>query len=477
MATSRKIAYNTISQTIGRIIVAAISVITLRMLTNYFGVDTYGDIVAATTFIALFSTFTDWGLGVVTGREIAKYPEKARKIMGANLAMRLTISLGVAPLVALAGIAVYGNSKPAVAAGVVILSLTLVIGAIQAALVGIFVARVRGDIVAYIDVVTKVISVVGIYAIVVSGLGYEQYYALLVLLNIIGTILTLLVAMKFVAIKPNFDFTEWRRLFVLALPLGLTQIINMVYFKIDGVMISLYLSSADVGYYGVAYKIIELAMVIPSFFMVSMLPAMSTATTEKLKDLTQKALDAMITLAIPLFVGGSLMAPVIIVAVSSEEFLPAVVPFGILLFGAATTYVNAVYGNALVAISKQGGLVKLAIAATVLNISLNLFLIPNYGLNGAAFAVTITELFAMIVVAQIYRRATGIVLSYRSLYKVLLATTGMALVYLGLSYTGATSSSSLISVVLVGSVLGMSYFAILYLVKGIPEPLLKLLRR
>ena len=72
MSTARKVAYNTIVQTGGRIVVSLLAIFTLRLSTNYLGATAYGYLVTVTAFITLFSTLTDWGLSTIAAKRGGK---------------------------------------------------------------------------------------------------------------------------------------------------------------------------------------------------------------------------------------------------------------------------------------------------------------------------------------------------------------------------------------------------------------------
>ena len=56
-----------------------------------------------------------------------------------------------------------------------------------------------------------------------------------------------------------------RSLFIASFPLGLTLLFNVVYFHIDSIILTFTRTSAEVGIYGLAYKIFELPLVLPTF--------------------------------------------------------------------------------------------------------------------------------------------------------------------------------------------------------------------
>src|SRR5207244_1517417 len=57
-----------------------------------------------------------------------------------------------------------------------------------------------------------------------------------------------------------------------SLPLGITLLFNLVYFRADSIILTLTRPTAEVGIYGLAYKVFEIVLVFPTFFMNAVYP-------------------------------------------------------------------------------------------------------------------------------------------------------------------------------------------------------------
>lgn len=468
MSTTRKVAYNTATQVAGNFVVSLIAVITLRLLSGYLGATEYGYLVTITAFLGLFSTITDLGLSTIAGREIAKEPSSAERVIGLNLGLRFALSLALLPMVIVTGYLFYHNNNPLILGGLMVLSLTMVIGSIQSSVSAIFVAKVRNDLTALIAVSSKILSLIGILLVIHFGLGYYGYVWLLVVVGIFATILAVILAKRFVRLWPIFNYPEWKSLLLLSLPLGIIQIINMVYLYVDSVLLSLLRPAAEVGYYGIAYSVVTFVMMIPGYFMLALIPSMATADTERLKRVSQKAFDFLVVLAIPFLVGALLLGPYIVVSISNVGFLPAVPALSILMVGAAASYVSAVYGNAIVAIGKEKKLLRLGVYVMLCNLILNLILIPRYGIVGSATATSATEVFAMIYVGWLFYSITGIRNKLTQVARALVAAVAMLAAWVPLSQITYLQSQGPIQLIIITALLGICYGIVLMLIGGLP---------
>jgi O-antigen/teichoic acid export membrane protein len=79
----------------------------------------------------------------------------------------------------------------------------------------------------------------------------------------------------------------------------------------------------------------------------------------------------------------------------------------ILSLALAISYVNGVYGNALMALGRQHMLLWVTLWPLSFNIVANLVLIPPLGVNGAAIAVVLSELVGLWAVRRLYVRVAG----------------------------------------------------------------------
>jgi O-antigen/teichoic acid export membrane protein len=476
MNNSRKIAYNTGAQVFGKIIVAILAIISIRLSTKYLGTTQYGYLTIITALFTLFGTLTDWGLTTIAGREIARTPEHADYIIGLNVTIRTLFTIVVTPIIIFMGLLIYHADSPELKIGLVILSITLFTSTLQSSVATIFVAKMRNDLTAAIEVITKVLSVASILLVIQYDLGYYGYVWAMVIISIISLIITLFVTRRYVKLRPIFDVAGWKKAFLVSLPLGAVQIMNVVYFSIDSLLLSVMRTPVEVGYYGVSYNVISYVMLVPSMFMLSAMPALSTATRERLKVMIQKAFDAMTILGIPIFVGGVLLAKYIILGVSNADFLPAVPAFQILMIGAGTSFIGAVFGNAMVATDNQNRLIRLTLIVMITNIVLNLILIPRFGISGAAAATTVTEIFSMFYVTYLFHKATGITAKYYQVFKSVLAGIGMLLAFVLTRHSSYLSQTGWPQLLILTAILGLVYGAILAAIGGLPFSLLRDLR-
>jgi len=191
-----------------------------------------------------------------------------------------------------------------------------------------------------------------------------------------------------IALEPAFV----RRLLASGLALALAFTITTVYAQLDIVLLQLFKNFQMVGWYSAANKYIDAVAWVPQSAMGAVFPALSLLAAGdrgRLLFAYEKAYKMLAILGLPLAVGLGLAADSIVhVTRGFEQSIPALqilAPSVVLLF------LNNAFIYTLSAINRQLDFTRLALFTLVVNLALNLILIPPFGYLGAAAASTITE--------------------------------------------------------------------------------------
>ena len=474
LSTKHKVAFGTAAQGLSKLAVAVLSIFTLRYSTQYLGADVYGQYATVVAYVTIFTLLTDLGLTAISSREIAKHPEDTDKIIGNSLAMRVLLSLIITPLIALGGWWLYAAKPGQVKVGIALMVLTLVFGSVQSVVSALFTAKHRNDIPAALTVINKFAYLICIVAAGSLGLGFYGFvYAAIITALVTAAIGTVWAARR-IRLRPMFHFGHWKTMAKTSIPLGVIQIINLLYYKVDTVMLSVMRSPREVGLYTIAYGIIDVIVTIPSMFMTSLMPSLAVADKQRLEALVQRAFYLLAFAAVPVGVGGALLSHEIIPLISTHEFLEAATPFAVLALGAGFSYLNAVFGFASVAVNKQSRLLKVSVMTLVLNIIINLFTIPHFGVFGAALATLITELIACVGVYAVFSRQTGIHVRFVALWKIALAGLAMVPAKWAVSRLGLPLFANFLTA---GAVISGVYLGLAIVLRALPQDLQPVVRR
>jgi O-antigen/teichoic acid export membrane protein len=195
-------------------------------------------------------------------------------------------------------------------------------------------------------------------------------------------------------------------------PLFLNQLLQGLFFKVDGLLLPGLAGTAAAGVYAAAYKVSEGAGIVSSSFTLALFPRLSRGTDPT--EAYRLALRLLFQVAFPLAAGTALLADPIIAVVGGREYLPdSAVALAILICYLPLSYANGLTQYLLISAGRQRLLTTAFVAALVFNLVANLLLIPRYGYVGAAWVTVASELVLLIP----FQRAAAKVASGVSLWR------------------------------------------------------------
>jgi O-antigen/teichoic acid export membrane protein len=219
-------------------------------------------------------------------------------------------------------------------------------------------------------------------------------------------------------LEPGLLFS-WVRV---AVPLGITFIITTVYFKVDVPILQRFRPYSEVGYYTFAYKPFESLLFIPFALRSVIFPVLSVyhrRSPERVLPLAEKFFKALVILGWPITVGVFLLAPqfnsLLHLYAGSEPALQ------ILALAIVFMFADNTFAATLNAIDKQNVFAFVAMVGLVINVGVNLVVIPRYGYLGASWAVVVTEAALVVVGWFVLRAQLGTIPLLRTSWKAIVA--------------------------------------------------------
>ncbi|OGI75894.1 hypothetical protein A3C67_03440 [Candidatus Nomurabacteria bacterium RIFCSPHIGHO2_02_FULL_42_19] len=107
---------------------------------------------------------------------------------------------------------------------------------------------------------------------------------------------------------------------------------------------------------------------------------------EKFKVVLEKTLEVFMLIGIPITFGGLILANQIIPLVFGQAYLEAIPVFQILMIMLLVSFPLILLINSIFVYNQQKKLVAANIFGVIMNVILNFFLIPKFGITGAAVA-------------------------------------------------------------------------------------------
>lgn len=199
-------------------------------------------------------------------------------------------------------------------------------------------------------------------------------------------------------------------LFKSSLPFGLksflANVLFFINFRLDMILVNLFLNQANVGYYSVSIQMAETLWFLPSTLAVLILPKIAAGEEKAANDLTAATCRSTLLLSLLSALGLAAVTHLLILLMFGREFLPAAGPLyillpGIVLFSGAKIISSSLTGK---------GFPQYALYASIISLVTNfvgcLLLIPILGLTGAALASALANTLASIYYFRIFSRLT-----------------------------------------------------------------------
>jgi O-antigen/teichoic acid export membrane protein len=253
-----------------------------------------------------------------------------------------------------------------------------------------------------ITTAAEMLIVIGLgVGVLILGYGLIGLAYVILIASFINVLFSLYITIKVFA-KPSFriDLKSWKSTVKEALPFGLTAVFVTVYFQIDTVMLSIMKGDAVVGWYNAAYKLVLALMFIPTTFVGSMFPIISRfymSSQNSLKVAYGKTFKYLTMIGLPLAIGATILADKIVLIVYGKGFGNSTIALQILIWAMVLMFLTYLFGTVLESINRQREVTKIAGINTLVNICLNLLLIPRFSYIGASVATVATEAVGFIL--------------------------------------------------------------------------------
>jgi O-antigen/teichoic acid export membrane protein len=185
-----------------------------------------------------------------------------------------------------------------------------------------------------------------------------------------------------------------------ALTIGAANAMGLLNFNFDSILLGFLKGPVLVGLYTAAYRPVTIALALPVTYFQGLFPALSQLFAEDREaflHLARRSLRLCAIFAVPVGVGGVMLAEPVILFIFGSNYADSAVPLRILVWSAVFVVIRGSYRHALNAAGLQNLDLRAAVSSSVVNVGLNIALIPKFGMVGAACATVLGDFvwFAM----------------------------------------------------------------------------------
>jgi O-antigen/teichoic acid export membrane protein len=232
------------------------------------------------------------------------------------------------------------------------------------------------------------------------GLSIEAVVIVLLIVNILASVLQVAITTRLVGVRFRFNVALSRWMLLGGIPFWSNGVLLTFYIWIDTVLLSILVSTREVGYYAAPVQILNTLAFLPAIITFAIFPTMASGFKvdfDRVRRLTRTSLTALLTVGIPLSAGAALVGPDLIRHIFGPAFEPATPAMVILAFTLVPGYVAILAYYVLAAVDRQNAWAYVLGATAVVNPLINLIAIPlaqsrlGHGSIGAAIALLITD--------------------------------------------------------------------------------------
>lgn len=465
MNITQRIGKNTTLLYVSQIISYIFTFFYTIYLARFLGADGYGILSFALAFSGIFSILADLGLSTLTVRELSKDKSLTRNYLGNVLAIKLLLALiSFVIIVLLLNIMEY----PQITVNVVyLISLSVIITSICGIFYSIFQAYEKMEFQSLGQILNSILMFSGVLIAIYLTSSVVGFALIYLISSIITLIYVFVVCLKMFTIPQlKFNWKFWKINIKEALPFGVTGISVMMYTYIDSVILSIFKGNEVVGWYNAAYKLVLFFVFIPTTINIAIFPSMSKfhiSSPESLKLLNEKYFKFMLIIGIPIGIGMMLLSEKIISLLFGAGFTQSIIALQILIWTIVFTFAGAAFVRLLEATNKQLILTKITGISVIVNVLLNLILIPKFSLVGASISTVLTEIFLITTVFWIsYKLGYGV--PFKKILDILLKITFASFVMV--LFILYFIDWNLIILVLISI---LAYFSTLFIIKGFDD--------
>jgi len=258
-------------------------------------------------------------------------------------------------------------------------------------------------------------------------------------------LITALVALLIVMKKAAFKRFEWdtaffRTIIKQSFPFALLVLLMSFYNRIDSVMLERLLpkgiGTAQVDIYAKAFRLLDAVNMIAYLFSVILVPVFARLIKDKspVEGMVKLSFTIIFTMSVIIATCSSFFSNQIMSLLYVGQIQEAQKVFVYLIIGFIPISVTYIFGTLLTANGSLKALNLMALTGMVLNISLNIILIPRFMAVGSAYASVITQFATAAIQVAIAQRIFRFTINWKYIITLLFFVSGVVMINLLAGY-------------------------------------------
>ncbi|MFP5362535.1 MAG: flippase [Thermoleophilia bacterium] len=395
---SRRVARNALWRSAGEVIGKLASVALFIVMARELGREGFGDFVFALSLTTVLLLASGFGMEELLAREVSRERSRVHHYLSNVATLKAVASvglLGVALLVSLAG----EHSRDARLA-VLFVGIGVAFENLGRTWHSVFQAYEQLQLISISIIVQRTLTAAAGIAVLLTGGGLVAVSLVFMAGAMTGLAVATLVLRRFV-VRPRWrvDRSTWSPLVRAGVPIGIAALLFTVLLRLDTTLLGLLggpQASEEVGVYGAAFRLVEATMFLSWAFGAAALPWLASRD-----DPAQVArgyvlgLKAVTAILMPIGLTFVLLAEPIVGLMYGSQYDGSVLPLRLLGVMTIVYGANSLASTLLISRDRPDAFTRVVGLVVVLNIGLNVALIPRYGADGVAFAAALSAVLML----------------------------------------------------------------------------------
>jgi len=407
MDIRKAVVENTIAQTITRLCTSLSTFIVSYIIAQSIGATGYGAYSMVVTYVAFYYLFADFGLNAIFIQRASEKRVLISKLFSVLFITRLIIAVILTVLSILLALLLPHTDQtqgytPQIKSAIALFSLSIVLQALITSFQGYLQYTLQYSTASLATILGTVVTLIITFGLFMNGGSFStpEFITYLLIAQLIGLVVTVVhiyfclrkkVSLSLLLVTPKDVATH----ILSALPLAIVLLCNLVYFRVDSIIMGSWRTMTETGMYNFSYKIFELFLTFPTFFMNSLYPVLADSPGIVFVSLVKKSMNILLILSLLstlLVLAGSPLLLHVFPQLPQSPFLLQVLSLGFPFF-----FLSSLTMWILIAQKKQLALLFIYIVSMIVNIISNALYIPAYGAIAAATITVLTEALVLLL--------------------------------------------------------------------------------
>ncbi len=376
------------------------------ILARWLGTAGYGTYGTIGALLAVGAAVPEMGMGLIVLREVANRPKDAGRFLTATLIMQpLLAVVGYVALMIAALLFGYENELRAL---LLLAGVNLLVDVLGNMCHNQLLAMERMVITAVISV-AHIVLLVGMAALVLAaGGGLWELYAVTTVAGLARAGMYWITLRRY-GVRPEFPFDRSiaRYLLVNGAPIAAMSFLSLAYMHSDKMITTRLLGEESTGQLTAGFVLVfGIIEVLSTTVLVAVFPMMSRAHSTGKREFFELMLEKLsffnMIVSLPVAVYMSFLAVPLSALIFGDEYTKTADVLQVLIWYTVVAMVTSVFAQALIIGNQQRRLLVIRSGGLVINITLNIILLKQVGIQGAAIATLSAESVIVLLIVRTF---------------------------------------------------------------------------